>query len=118
MDRKPKKIDLASIEFANGQGSRYVKSAIERARDLEDDSDKECRIKKNLCKSCHYILSAFGGAAMTTQPCGICLEDQMYGSTFTDALCLKCAKENGLCKHCGGDIELKSRRKPYPFMEV
>lgn len=58
------------------------------------------------------------GAAITLEPCMRCGEMQTYGSTNTDALCLPCAKETGLCKHCGGDLALRERRKTWPTSNV
>lgn len=55
---------------------------------------------------------------MTTQPCMCCYKPVMYGSTATDALCMDCAREHDLCKRCGGDIELRTRRKDWPTAKV
>jgi len=43
-----------------------------------------------------------------------CGKDQLYGNTRTDALCLECAQETMLCKHCGGDRELRTERRDWP----
>ena len=41
-------------------------------------------------------------------------DDVMYSSTNTDRLCMDCAKKHHLCKHCGGDISMRARRKDWP----
>ncbi|MDA8114217.1 MAG: hypothetical protein M0Z43_05775 [Acidithiobacillus sp.] len=68
-----------------------------------------------LCRMCHYgNRFSLAGAAMTKEPCMCCGKDQLYGNTRTDALCLECAQETMLCKHCGGDRELRTERRDWP----
>ena len=90
-----------------------VDSVIDLARKMENDTHKDERLDAQLCKACFYS-TAFGGSAMTQRPCMSCGEDQMYASTYTDVLCKPCAVEGKLCKHCGGDIDIKIRRRNWP----
>ena len=87
---------------------RVQKQAVEvtlLAENLKKDPDGKNRHKKQLCKVCYYTRgSRIGGAAITFRDCGVCGKEQSYGSTTTDALCLECAREQMLCKHCGADI--------------
>jgi len=70
------------------------------------DPEKKIRLKeKHLCKYCNYVMSRFGGAAMTTVECANCDEEKTFGSTCVDILCDKCAEELKLCKHCGQKID-------------
>lgn len=92
---------------------RMLRCDPERILKLEHDPEKHNRVQSCLCRMCYYG-SRIGGHAITVEPCMCCGEEQTYGSTNTDALCLNCAKTTGLCKHCGADIELRVRRQKWP----
>lgn len=109
--------DRVLVERSTETAKTWLRDVIEKAENAKHDVDKQKRLENDLCKTCFYIHSKIGGAAMTHRECGICSEDQLYSSTATDIICTPCSKENGLCKRCGADLEFKSRRKPYPFME-
>ena len=118
MRQTKSKIDRASIAHANGRAKQHAESILKKAESLKNDSNQKERVKECKCKTCFYLLNErIGGAAMTNRECGICEKDMLFSSTSTEPICIECAKKNGLCKQCGGDIETKERRKPYPFME-
>jgi hypothetical protein len=105
------KIDNASVQWATGAAVRIGESTVKSALEFMRDDRRKDRLKKGECRTCFYIRnSRIGGAAMTSRPCGICGWDQMYGSTNTDVLCMKCAEIHKLCKYCGGDLEMRTRR--------
>lgn len=83
---------------------------IERAAKLLADPESIKRIEASECVVCFYS-SKIGGAVMTNQECGICDKTMHFSSTATDNFCLDCAVKYNLCKHCGGDIDMKYRRK-------
>ncbi|TNC80273.1 MAG: hypothetical protein C9356_15210 [Oleiphilus sp.] len=116
MKQRKAKIDRVSIAHANGNARRYAKGYMESVDNFRGDAQKKERLEKHLCKSCFYFFkSRIGGAMMTSRACGLCDTEMNFCSTATDPLCLSCAKDNGLCKQCGGDIESKDRRNAYPF---
>ena len=117
MERKRRKMDVASMSLATHLSRRRMESTLKLAEKFTSDPERENRLKACLCKSCFYV-SGIGGAAMTQEPCMRCGKMQIYGSTNTDALCASCAKETDLCKHCGGDMELRVRRKTWPTPNV
>lgn len=99
---------------------RATEDAKERANHYNDmvnkfntDIYRKERLYLHICKSCYYLTFHIGGAMTTNRKCDICSEVQTYRSTYTDVLCKACAIKYKLCKHCGGDIEMKIRRKPY-----
>ena len=98
---------------ATERAKARVKSWADLAAEVESDARKADRLKRHECKACFYA-SRMGGAAMTTRPCMSCGSEEMYGSTNTDVLCMGCATTHGLCKHCGGDLEMRARRKDWP----
>ena len=117
MRSKKKIIDRASIEYATGYAKGYFDKTKKRISDAENDVDRAERLGKGLCIFCYYLVpDRIGGCAITSTECGICDNEITFGSTNVDKICPECSKENGLCKHCGADIELKQKRKPYPFM--
>ncbi|MCL4525220.1 MAG: hypothetical protein M1492_01750 [Gammaproteobacteria bacterium] len=99
------------------QSKSRMDSIIKLARNLETDPEREQRAQKCLCRMCYYG-SRLGGAAIKSESCMCCGVVQTYGSTNTDALCLPCAQEMGLCKHCGGDRELRVKRRKWPSPKV
>lgn len=113
MEQSPEKIDQVAMERATDRAHYVSTETIKAALLFLGDPTKLDRVtKKSECKVCYYIHNArIGGAAMTYRDCGICGSKELYGSTSTDVLCMKCAQEYKLCKHCGADRELKPRRK-------
>lgn len=116
MMRQPAKVlTPATAVLASAKAKAVGRDYVRMAERFNSDSDKQARKSRHQCKTCWYILGKVGGAAMTVRPCACCAEEQTYGSTCTDVLCLKCAKEHELCAHCGGDIDMRERRKkPFP----
>lgn len=109
-------ISQCSVERATDYAKYISEDYVAKSLQFLSDGNKADRIRRGLCKTCFYFrLSRVGGAAMTSRPCGICGEEQHYGSTATDPLCLACANEWKLCKQCGGDSLMRIRRKDaYP----
>ncbi len=86
------------------------KGRLEHFQKIVNDTDKKNRLENQECVCCHYD-SKMGGAAMTKTNCSMCEKEMHFGSTSIDRLCKECAKEHGLCKHCGADMDYKQRRK-------
>jgi hypothetical protein len=103
----------AFMVSATSRAKRQVEDALRRAREVEEDLGSEERLRQGFCKACFYW-PRLGGAAITSRPCMSCLEDQQYPSTDTHVLCASCAQEHGLCRHCGGDVEMRERRRNWP----
>jgi predicted nucleic acid-binding Zn ribbon protein len=111
MNQPPKKIDQDSVTWSTEISLERIQKTKDQAIKYVLDPDKKIRVEKSFCIPCYYQNGRVGGAAMTVQPCGICLVDQRYSSTATDALCFPCASNHSLCKQCGADLALKPRRK-------
>jgi hypothetical protein len=111
-------LSIGNVANATGRGKRYVDNILLTAKKLSSDLERDKRLDECLCLSCYYLPgSRFGGASITTRDCASCDKTMNFSSTATDLLCKPCAKENTLCLRCGADIDLKVRRKPYPFQE-
>jgi len=96
-----------NTELAKDWGEETVVKALQWATDPQ----KKERLGKSLCRTCFYLHNRrIGGAAMTSQPCGVCAVSVTYCSTATDDLCLDCALKHELCKQCGADVQLRPRR--------
>jgi len=111
--QRPMAFNRATLTAATAQSKRRVEDTLARAERIKNDTDKAERLEAQLCKACFYF-TGIGGAAMTARECAGCGEDQLYGSTNTDALCMSCASEHSLCKHCGGDLEMREGRRNWP----
>jgi hypothetical protein len=110
-------MNKGNMIVATEKAKARVNAWIQKAAEVQDDARRKERIKRHECKACFYI-DRLGGAAMTTRPCMGCGKDEMYGSTNTDVLCMNCARTHELCKHCGGDREIRVRRKEWPEPET
>ena len=113
MRQAAKKLNKANMLRATEQAKRRVKEWIELAEEASKDTRKALRLEICECKACFYS-SRIGGNVITTRACAICGRDRTYESSATDVLCLGCATENKLCAHCGGDLEMRVRRKDWP----
>jgi hypothetical protein len=114
MERKHQPLDEWKMRYATS-------AALERAKRYEDyqtDARREKRERQIVCKSCFYLSGGrIGGSAMTRWWCGICASKQIAGSTATGEVCLSCAKTHNLCTRCGGDLEMRERRRKWPTPE-
>lgn len=117
MEKKRRKMNRANMEYWTHQTKARMDGFLDLAQKFQNDPQKAERIVACLCRLCFYD-SRFGGAAITDEPCMSCGKPQTYGSTSTDALCLECAQETGLCKHCGGDRELRVNCRNWPAPKV
>lgn len=113
MQQRPAIMSKNTMVGATERAKSRVAEWVRLAEDVINDTRRAERKTRHECKACFYS-SRIGGAAMTTRPCMCCGADQLHGSTSTDVLCANCAKEHSLCKHCGGDLELRPRRKTWP----
>ena len=113
------KIDRCSIERANNYALTSIEWATKMAEGYQEDPDRKQRLDASECFSCYR---PYGGGRQGTDTgkflCGICNQPTFVTSPRADVLCLKCAKENQLCKHCGADVDLKSRRKSRPYEDA
>lgn len=115
MKRDVVKVDAIRVASATSLSIRRKDACIKAALLAVTDPDKVNRKEKQYCISCFYLNFKIAGAAMTTQPCGLCGVPVLYPSTNTDILCRKCAQQNDLCMHCAGDFNMRERRT---FKEV
>lgn len=113
MKRSAKEMNRRNLVSATRQSASRVRYILSLAKSIDEDARREERLGDQQCKACFYQ-DKIGGAAMTSQPCMCCGTDQLFTSTNTDALCLRCAREHALCKHCGGDIEMNTEREAWP----
>lgn len=104
------KLDVVKIRVA----TRAAIRRFEKAKLMVDDPNKKERQEKQLCISCYYS-DRIGGQCIAYSRCGICSIGMSFPSTVTDIICKGCAINNGLCKCCGADIDLKERTKPRPY---
>lgn len=111
MNQPKANIDTVSVQRATDHAKYYVETTAEQLMRYWQDPERKDRLASGECRFCFYMMRGrIGGAAMTSRPCAVCEKDVIYGSTNTDVLCLPCATEHQLCKHCGADALLRPRR--------
>lgn len=113
MEQRPMVMNVGNMVGATERAKARVQSWIDLALEVSTDARGKERLAAQECKACFYA-GRIGGAAITNRPCMACGETQTYGSTNTDVLCRPCASGGQLCKHCGGDVELRARRRTWP----
>lgn len=120
MYRDKPKIDRASIERTTNEVASYVRALIERAEAIKDDAERHHRWDVSECVYCYgpYGADRQGSTCTVRMECGLCDKIVAFATSNFDLLCVECARKNGLCKHCGGDVDLKVRRKKRAFEEV
>lgn len=100
-----------SIEYLSHrtamQKSRVLDYGIITAK-LVNDPDKEDRLKDQNCVCCYYI-PTIAGQGFTDSNCANCDTKMTFSTTSTDKLCETCATKFDACKHCGADINYKTR---------
>lgn len=106
-----RKIDHETVSDWTSLGQDRLESLVKLATACLRDEEKSKRRKSGLCKLCHYEPSRIGGCGVTYAQCGLCDEMVSSGTGNIDVLCQSCAVANGLCKHCGADLEFVNRRK-------
>ena len=79
---------------------------IEAVDRLRTDPAKDKRETNMRCKWCYYM--SFVGVDSTV-PCMVCGTD-VYGR---GKVCAKCAQEHKLCVRCGGDLDMRPRRRKW-----
>lgn len=113
MKKQSPVFDAVLLVSRTARSRQRVERLLQQAKDIEADAHKEQRIQAQRCKACYYF-PVLAGQAITYQSCACCGGDQVYSSTATDVLCLACAQQHGLCKHCGGDLEMNIDRSTWP----
>lgn len=84
--------------------------AIDDMRILLEDRAHDIRVDNNVCQLCYYTSRQATNMSVRTN-CQLCEVDMLFGNSNTNKLCKDCAIKYRLCKRCGGDMELKDRRK-------
>ena len=105
-DYPRRKLDLCVVLTATASARNH----LEWCRDVADDRRREERLKRHECVRCFYA-GRYGGSMVVTVECAVCAAPLTFGNTCADLLCEGCARERGLCRRCGADMDLKNRRK-------
>lgn len=113
MERPHKKYDRYRYEWETGVAQGNVRKVQELADKLASDPDRPARMQKGCCTWCYYRPGPMVCNAVTKKPCDICDTPMQFGNSNVDAVCENCSKEHGICRQCGGDLNLKIRRKPF-----
>lgn len=90
--------------------NRVGQDALRQASNAVNDTKREKRLAAHECQYCYYLAGRVGGAAMTQSNCRSCNVEHWNSSTCTDEFCEACAKKFGICRHCGADLDLKTRK--------
>jgi hypothetical protein len=112
MPAKP--FDICRFVYETTRAKRRVEDHVRRVTAILSDSGHEERREHQECKSCFYIDGRLGGSAITHTQCGLCGKELVFSSTCVDAVCPECAAKHSLCRHCGGDLNMRVGRRKWP----
>jgi hypothetical protein len=91
---------------ATGESMAHMERYLERADRMKTDPEKEKRESAHYCRWCYY--TSFVGVDWTT-PCMVC-DEEVFGR---NKVCETCAVEHRLCRKCGGDLDMRARRRKW-----
>jgi hypothetical protein len=80
---------------------------LETADRIRNDPDKERRESEGFCRWCYYTSSV---GVDWSFPCMVCEEEMLM---TRNRVCADCAKEHRLCRRCGGDLDMRARRRKW-----
>lgn len=105
-------MDKKTIEAFRHVDATYTTKAhmdhyLETAEKLQSDPEREKRESACICKWCFYMSSV---GVDWTRPCIVCGVEMPL---TRDKVCLMCAKEHHLCVKCGGDLDLRIKRRKW-----
>jgi len=96
-----------TIADATHIAAERINHVIAQADEVSRDPQQAARLTEALCRCCFYLRkSLIAGARVTSRPCASCEQIMTFGSTATDVLCPSCATRQGLCKKCGGSVNI------------
>lgn len=85
---------------------KKVERMKKKVFNYDKDEDNLKRTEDCICKYCYYIRTDdIVMDAFTTSHCQNCHKEQTFVNSNTDKFCIDCAKELGVCKHCGADMD-------------
>lgn len=104
------KLDPSQIETKNAANLHRIQYYRNWLRLIDLDPNKQERRDSQKCVVCFYSQTV-SGASTTDRQCAFCNNVITSGNTNVNVLCSGCAGQTGLCRQCGGDMEMKNRRK-------
>jgi hypothetical protein len=108
-----------SVQFRTKAKRKNFDEYIAAAQRATYDMDASARLEQQLCLGCFYLnyRHAIAGNAMCYRPCGLCGTELLSGNTNSDVVCGSCAKKHVLCRHCGCDSELRTKRRTFGWLK-
>lgn len=110
---KYKQMTQGDMRIATEYSVQRMKDYLELSYKLINDPDKVARIKKCECRWCFYSPKWHAGMPRAYQ-CGVCGVDHVRGNPLIIKICQQCATKHSLCRECGGDLEMRARRRNWP----
>jgi hypothetical protein len=103
------------MQFSTDYAVRLGREALKASQDFVSDTRRAKRLEACECRACFYLRpSRVGGSAMTFWNCGLCAEEGLHGSTAVPKVCRPCGLAHSICTHCGGDMEMRTKRRVWP----
>lgn len=108
-------LEAHDMQYKTADAKLYAEQRLQEVSDFESDARKAERERAGECRACYYLNGArWGGASMTAWSCGLCGDNNIHGSTNTPRVCKECSDKHIICAQCGGDREMRERRRKWP----
>lgn len=105
MRHENKELTVKDVIDSTYNTKMKAQAFLKTMNDFQTDVQLAERVSLGLCTYCMYIeKNIVGGQAITHTSCSICNSVLVFHSTIVDRLCLNCAIDNSLCKHCSSDL--------------
>jgi hypothetical protein len=107
-----------SVTFRTTAKRKALDEYIETAERIAADVDRKTRDQQALCPHCFYFMrGSIAGNAFCYRPCGLCGVELVHHNTNSDTVCTSCAKKHSLCRHCGSDSNLRTKRRKFDWIK-
>ena len=93
------------IKLDTHWAKRYYETQKKVLDDYEKDVDKERRIRRRECKTCHYLRNGVAGQALTSFECRLCKAGGTNPNTRVPKYCNKCSEKFDMCAKCGAEMD-------------
>lgn len=102
--------DVRSTTYWN---RKHLNGWIDNAERAYTDADRKGREAHQRCRWCHYARRGrLALQAFTEWTCIACdVVQPHHPNSEHPKVCMPCAASLGLCVECGGDVEMRDRRK-------
>jgi hypothetical protein len=106
-------LDINRLRTTTSYNRKHLDEWIDNAERAYTDADRKGREAHQRCRWCHYARAGrVALQAFTEWTCIVCdVAQPPHHNSNHPKVCVACACANNLCTECGGDFDMRDRRK-------